>query len=251
MPSRRSRAVPSSAFLAELAALGAPAALCARLDEILIAGHPGRQDRIYHSLEHSYEVASLTARQLHSWPNVPDGRKVLLILTAALHDLDPKRKPGTPARVSGTLALLAKKGPLNRLVADLGDRFGFTLEQTAALVMATDYSAHPVEAKKKFLAFRRAHREAFGADPWIEEWGKRLAYWDKIATYLQTTPSQARRRIAGLGREFRAERRRLDGDLTELSVQFLSGLRRDALFSYLTKAERARFDAIMRELKTA
>ena len=39
--------------------------------------------------------------------------------------------------------------------------------------------------------------------------------------------------------------------LTELSVKFLSGLRREALFSYLTKAERARFDAIIRELKTA
>jgi hypothetical protein len=250
MPSRRPRAVPP-AFLAELAALGAPARLCARLDGILKKGHPGAQDRIYHCLAHSYEVAELTARQLHSWPKVPAGRKVLLILAAALHDLDPDRAPGTLARVSGTLEQFTKNASLRALIAELGARFDFTAEQTAALVMATDYSAHPGERAKKFRAFRRAHREAFGTDPWVEEWGRRLAYWDQIATYLRNTPAQARRRIAGLGRELRAERVRPESGLKGLSLTFLGGLRRDPLFAYLTRADRARFDAVVRALQSA
>ena len=249
MSSARRAAAP--AFLAELIALGAPSRLCARLNAILRKGHPGDQDRIYHSLAHSYEVAELTARELHSWPKVPAGRKVLLILAAALHDLDPERAPGTLARVSGTLEQFSKNAALRGLIADFGARFGFTGEQAAALVMATDYSAHPGERAKKFRAFRRAHREAFGADPWIEEWGRRLAYWDQIATYLRNTPAQARRRIAGLGRELRAERVRPGAGLKELSLKFLAGLRRDPLFSYLTAADRRRFDAVVRALKVS
>jgi hypothetical protein len=238
-------------FLVELAALGAPARLCARLDDLLEKGHPGDQDRIYHCLAHSHEVAGLTARQLHSWPKVPAGRKILLTLAAALHDLDPERAPGTRARVAGTLEQFSKNAALRGLIADLGALYGFTAEQAAALVMATDFSAHPAESEKKFQAFRRAHREAFGADPWIEEWGKRLAYWDKIATYLHNTPAQARRRIAGLARELRAERLCPKSGLKRPSVEFLDGLRRDPLFSYLTAADHARFDAVARGLQAA
>lgn len=249
--SPRPPSAPCPDFLEELRALGAPASLRARLKKILREGHPGDQERIYHCLAHTCEVAGLTARQLRSWPKVPAERKVLLIVAAALHDYDPERTPGTPARVSGTLDQLETSPELRALIAGFGARFGFNAEQVAALVMATDYGVRPAERHRKFLAFRRAHREAFGRDPWIEEWGRRLAYWDQIATYLHNTPAQARRRIAGLGRELRAERRKLDAGLTELSVKFLNGLRRDPLFAYLTRAERARLDALIRHLKAA
>lgn len=237
-------------MLAELRVLGAPDALCARLRKFLRARHPGPQDRIYHSLAHTYEVAGLTGQMLHKWPQVPAGRKVLLILAAAMHDVDPERKPGTPARVEATLAHLEKDPEARKLLGDFAKRFGFTPDQVGALVMATDYSARPAERKKKLKAFLSAHAEAFGDDPWIPLWGRRLAYWDQIATYLHTTPLQARKRVAGLGWELRRARalaKRPKHGLKGLSHAFLSGLMRDELFTYLTAADQHRFKRLVEE----
>src|SRR5271170_699386 len=86
-----------SDLTAELRKLGVSTHLCARLTAFLKTRHPGDQERIYHGLAHTNEVALLTAKMLHRWPKVPSDRKVLLVLSAALHDLDPDREPGTPA----------------------------------------------------------------------------------------------------------------------------------------------------------
>lgn len=233
-------------FLRELRALGAPARLCARLAAFLRARHPGDQDRIYHNLAHSCEVASLTARSLKGWPRVPGDRKVLLILAAAMHDVDPDREPCTPARVDATVEHLTRDKTARSLLKEFGARFGFTPEQVCALVMATDFAARPAERRRKIDAFQRAHRKAFGDDPFIPMWGDRLAYWDQIATYL-TPRAQARKRVAGLAREFR-NAGQLTGSMRELSKRFLSGLRRDPLFHYLPPRDRARFDELLADL---
>jgi hypothetical protein len=221
-----------------------------RLKAFLRARHPGRQDRIYHSLAHTYEVAGLTGQMLHKWPNVPAGRKVLLILAAAMHDVDPHRKPGTPARVEATLEHLETDPEARRLLNDFAEKFGFTPDQVGTLVMATDYSARPKEKRQKLKAFLKANEASFGQDPWIPEWGRRLAYWDQIATYLHTTPAEARSRVAGLGRELRRARAfagsRPEGGLRGLSHAFLSDLMRDDLFAYLAPADQARFAALVR-----
>lgn len=237
-------------FSAELRRHGVPERLCARLRGFLKARHPGDQEKIYHSLAHTQEVADLTARMLRSWPRVPSERKVLLILAAALHDVDPHREPGTPARVDATLQYLQADADARALIAEFCDRFHFTPGQVAALIMATDYSSKPKEMQAKRKAFRRAHRYAFGDDPWIEEWGRRLAYWDQIATYLQNTPEVSRRRVAGLGRELRRARAlkyRPEG-LKGLSRDFLARLRKDVLFTYLAKRDRERFDRLVKGL---
>ncbi|MBI3565860.1 MAG: HD domain-containing protein [Elusimicrobia bacterium] len=233
-------------YLRELRAFGAPARLCARLAAFLRARHPGDQDRIYHCLAHTCEVASLTARSLKGWPRVPGNRKVLLILAAALHDVDPDREPNTPARVDATLHHLTHDKTARALLKDFGARFDFTPEQVLALVMATDFAARPEERRRKIDAFQRAHRKAFGDDPFIPRWGDRLAYWDQIATYL-TPIAQARKRVAGLAREFRSAGE-LKGSMRELSKRFLSGLRRDPLFDYLPPRDRARFDDLLEDL---
>lgn len=233
-------------FLRELRAFGAPAALCARLASFLKARHPGDQDRIYHSLAHTYEVASLTARSLKGWPRVPGGRKVLLILAAAMHDVDPEREPNTPARVDATLDHLGKDKTARKLLDDFGARFEFTADQVLALVTATDFAARPEERLKKRHVFTRASRKAFGDDPWIPRWGERLAYWDQISTYL-TPRALARKRVAGLAREFRRAGV-LKGSITELSKRFLSGLRSHELFGYLPPRDRARFDDLLADL---
>src|SRR5260221_14754478 len=165
----RRRASPEPAFLKELRALGVPVELCVTLRAFLNARHPGEQSRIYHGLAHTYEVAALTARLLHSWPRVPPDRKVLLILAAALHDVDPERAPNTPARVDATLSHLESDPEARLLLLDFTALFGFTANQIAALVMATDYSPHQYEMQDKLTAFQRAHRAAFGDDPWIAE----------------------------------------------------------------------------------
>jgi hypothetical protein len=235
----------------ELRRLGVPAALVARLRAFLRARHPGRQDRLYHSLAHTHEVAALTARMLHSWPRVPKGRKVLIVLAAALHDIDPRRRAGTPARVSATLKHIRGDREARALLKELGSRFDFTPAQVSALILATDYSPHPDEMRGKRRAFEAAQRAAFGRDPWIRQWGRRLAYWDQIASYLETR-ELARRRVAGLARELRALRGpgRV-GDMNELSRRFLARLRRDALFHYLPAGDRRRFDAVLKAFAAA
>lgn len=250
MPVRRTTP-HHAAFYRELRSLGVPATLAARLRAFLRTRHPGRQDRLYHCLDHTYEVAALTARMLNSWPRVPQGRKVLLALAAAFHDIDPTRRAGTPARVEATLKHLKTDPAARRLVADFGRKFGFTLAQVSALIMATDYSPHPDEMRGKRRAFAKAQRAAFGEDPWIEQWGKRLAYWDQIGSYLGT-PALARRRVAGLTRELRALRGpgRV-ADMHALSRRFLKGLRRDELFMYLPPEDRKRFDAVLKGFSPA
>jgi hypothetical protein len=226
--------------------------MCSRLKAFLKTRHPGNQERIYHGLAHTYEVAGMTARMLHRWPKVPPERKVLLILSAVLHDLDPKRTPGIPARVEATLVYLQGDPEARRLVAEFCDRFHFTPGQVASLIMATDFSEHPGQMASKLKAFERAHRYHFGNDPWVAEWGRRLAYWDQIASYLHNTPEEIRRRVAGLAREFRrasAGKFRPKAGVRGMSFRFLSGLRRNDLFHYLNAADRARFDRLLRQFK--
>lgn len=230
-------------FIRELEALGTPRALAARLRLLLLERHPGPQERIYHGLAHSCEVAGLTARLLRSWPRVPPGRKVLLILAAALHDVDPERPPGTPARVRETLRHLQKDRETRALLREFAALNGFTPGQVRTLILATDHSPFPEEMKAKRARFLRASRGVFGDDPWIPEWGRRLAYWDQISTYLGSV-EESRRRVAGLARELRADRRRPMG-MSEISRVFLSGLRRDPLFEYLPPRDRRRFDAVL------
>lgn len=250
MPRKTPKATESVAYFDELRRLAVPARLRARLKSFLRRRHPGDQKRIYHGLAHTYEVASLTARMLHSWPRVPVERKVLIALAAALHDVDPKRAKNTPARVHATLDHLNKDREARALVADFGARFGFTPEQVGALIMSTDYSAHPEEMAHKRSAFERACRRSFGADPWVAQWGKRLAYWDQISTYLHTR-ELARSRVAGLGRELRAAGPgfRPEKGLKGLSLRFLTSLRRNPLFEYLPKGDRRRFERILADLK--
>jgi hypothetical protein len=239
-------------FLDALRALGVSAASASRVRAFLRARHPGPQDRIYHGYAHSLEVATLTARMLASWPRVPDDRKVLLVLAAALHDVDPRRAPNTPPRVENTLLLLQSDRSARTLLREFHDRFGFSSAQLAALIMATDYSPDRGEMRLKRAAFARARRAAFGRDPWIGEWGRRLAYWDQIATYLRT-PASARARVAGLARELRNENPDFHPDrgMRELSRRFLGVLRKDTLFRFLSKKDQRRFDAAADEVTRA
>jgi hypothetical protein len=225
--------------------LGAEPEFCSRLSSFLSSHHPGGASRLYHNLEHSLEVAGLTARCVGAlMPPLPPSRRVLLVFAAALHDVDPSRVPGTPPRIEATLAGLNERAAL-RLVADFGERWNFTRGQVAALILATAHDTDPQRLNEQRALFRAAARGAFPDDPEALEWGRALAYWDKAATYV-AEPELARRRVVGLARELRAAaggRGPSDAELLAGTPRFLAALRRDPLFGTLPLADRARFDA--------
>jgi len=228
-----------------LHALGAEPELCLRLSSFLSSHHPDASSRLYHNLEHSLEVAGLTARSVGALsPPLPPSRRALLVFAAALHDVDPGRVAGTPPRVEATLAGLCERAAL-RLISDFGERWNFTRGQVAALILATAHDADPLRLSNQRALFRAAARGAFPDDPEALEWGRALAYWDKAATYV-AAPELAHRRVVGLARELRAAaggRGASDGELLAGTPRFLAALRRDPLFATLPLADRARFDA--------
>jgi hypothetical protein len=254
VPVRRSSAVAPEAELWDaLRALGVPGGLAARLRRFLAARHPGDQERIYHGLAHTYEVAALTARVVRPRADIPGGRKVLLILAAALHDVDPAREPNTPPRVAGTLAHLETDPEARALLEDFGASFRFDAAQVKALIRATDYSADAGDLRVKNAAFAAAAAEAFPQEAGAVEWGRMLGYLDRIASYLDSD-DQARRRVTGLARELRGGTDRGAGPTNEemlsRSAGFLSALGADPLFALLPPGDRARFSIVAARFQT-
>lgn len=249
-PAAAEGATPAPAFRETLRRLGIPEDVTGRLEAFLAARHPGDQDAVYHGLAHSLEVPSLTARVLEGETSLEPGQKVLLILSAALHDVDPARAPGTPARVAATLEHLDADPRARRLIDEFGSRFGFTRRQVKALIMATDFSPDPAERKVQQAAFEAEAAAAFPGEPWALEWGRRLAYFDQIATYVESH-EKARVRVEGLAREMRAALQAAgrgpgptDEQVLTGSRAFLDGLRRSPFFGLLPASERDRFEEV-------
>lgn len=240
-------AAPAQAgYRGELAALGVPEALLDRLDAFLAVRHPGRADSVYHGLRHSVEVANLTGRVLRRVDRLTPGRKILLILAAALHDVDPSRPHETPPLVAGTLEHLSTDHEARRLLEDFGDFGGFTPEQVHALIMATDFDDDRLERDAKWARFVRAAESSFEGAPWVFEWGRALSFFDRVATYIVTS-DHAIGRVRGLAHELR---RRRDGDgpsdadMLEGTREFLASLRREPAFTLLSPEDRSRFESV-------
>lgn len=246
-------AAPQVFFLSTLAKLGVPEGLSARLHDFLASRHPGDQNAIYHGLGHSREVANLAAR-LVSGQDLPAEKKILLILAAALHDVDPDRAENTPARVSATLAHLDGNDEARALLLDFGGAYGFTAAQVKALIMATDFDLDPAKMKEKQDAFALAAAAAFPAEPsWALTWGKRLAFADQTSSYVGSL-AEARKRVEGLALEIRTQLQAIGkgpGPSDEIilagTYNFLSNLRKDsALFALLPPEQRENFEAVRR-----
>jgi hypothetical protein len=234
-------------FIQSLAKLGVPSSLTARLADFLATRHPGDQSRIYHGLGHSQEVADLTARILGG-QELPAEKKILLILSAALHDVDPDRTANTPARVSATIGHLDSDDEARGLLMDFGNRYGFTSAQVKAMVMATDFDMDPVKMRSKQDAFAKAAVEAFPSEPdWAVTWGKRLAFADQSSTYVGSL-ADARQRVEGLAVEIRAQLEAIGkgpGPSNEVilagTYKFLSVLKENPLFALLPTQQRQNF----------
>jgi hypothetical protein len=240
---------PPVPFVAALNRLGVPEAMTSRLLAFLDARHPGNQDLVYHGEGHSFEVAGVAARIAESSDLTAD-RKILLIFSAALHDVDPERVPGTPARVSATLSHLDSDAEAAALVAAFGSRYGFDAAQVKALIMATDFSMDPAEMKAKQDAAAVAARAAFPGEDFGLEWGRRLAFADQSATYVGDL-ALARRRVEGLAYEIRANLKAMgkEGGPTDAQIlagtsKFLGVLRNNPDFAILPSDLQDRFAAV-------
>jgi hypothetical protein len=231
-------------FTEALASLGVPGSLTARLEAFLATRHPGEQSRIYHSLGHSREVADLTAR-IVAGRDLPAEKKILMILAASLHDVDPDRTENTPARVPATLAHLDSNDEARGLLGDFANRYGFTAAQVKALILATDFAPDPVQMKEKQAAFEQAAKEAFPSEPdWALAWGRNLAFADQSATYVGTL-ADARRRVAGLAVEIRGKGAGpSDEAILAGTYKFLTVLKQNPLFALLPDEQRLNFDAV-------
>ncbi|MBI5247666.1 MAG: HD domain-containing protein [Elusimicrobia bacterium] len=237
-------------FVQALVKLGVAPELAGRLQSFLSERHPGDQDKIYHGLGHSHEVADLTAR-IVSDQSLSAEKKILLIVSGALHDVDPERSPNTPARVAATLEHLDKNDEARALLVDFGSRYGFTAAQVKALIMATDFSPDPIQMQAKQDAFSKAAKEAFPSEPeWGLNWGKRLAFADQSSTYVGSL-ADARRRVEGLAVEIRAQLEAIGkgpGPSNEVilagSYKFLTVLKQNPLFALLPAEQAANFDGV-------
>ncbi len=216
-----------------------------RLRTFLRHRHPGNLDAIYHGLARTDEVAGFTSRILQG-QDMPAGRKVLLILSGALHDIDPERVPDTPARVSATLAHLDADPEARALLADYESRYGFTTAQVKALIMATDFSMIPAEMRTKQDAFAKAASEAFPGEDFGLIWGRRLAFVDQTATYLGPV-EEAEKRVRGLALEIRAASGMLGGkgptdeQILAGTAKFLAVLRQNPEFPILSPDLQSKF----------
>jgi hypothetical protein len=137
-----------------LAALTSLGARTARADEgidrlpadVFRAGHPGRQDSVYHGVRHSLSVQSVVD-ELAKARALSDEERLFLRQVAILHDWDPDREPGTPPRVPSTLQALRDDFSGARPIAGLGGSFlkrGFgwdnlKLKMALAIIQRTEF----------------------------------------------------------------------------------------------------------------
>jgi hypothetical protein len=217
--------------------------------EFLSTRHPGRQDSIYHGLGHSNEVAGYTARVVEN-ADLAVSRKILLIFSAALHDVDPERVPDTPARVAATIKYLDENSAARGLVADFSSRYGFTPEQVGALILATDFSPDPADMKARQDKFKLAAAAAFPGEDFGLVWGKRLAFVDQSSTYLGGVEN-AKKRVEGLAVEIRTQLEAIgkgpgptDAQMLAGTGKFLAVLRQSSDFALLPSDLRKQFDAV-------
>lgn len=244
------------AYALALRRAGAPQALVERLDDWLVSRHPGEQDRLYHGLQHSRDVAGVAARLAES-AGLSGPKAALVVFAASLHDVDPERAAGSPPSVEATVRYLARDEQARELLAAFSRACGFTPGQVLALIKATDFHPDPERLKALEADFERAARASFpGEEAWALDWGRRLALADKTAAYLGT-PESSLAFVRGLAGEFRAAASaaagRPSGPSDELVAAgthgFLQPLRDSPDFARLPADLRERFDATLSYFK--
>lgn len=237
------------AFLQALSRGGIPTASLGKLAELLKTGHPGDQTQVYHGLSHSLRVANVALAVLDGPAGrgmSPQARNTLLV-AAALHDYDPSRPAGSPARVSATLETLDKDPKASALMKGLAAA-GVDPAQVKALIKYTDFHPDPaVRAQIRTDADSLSAAAFVGADAlaWAKLWGPRLAFVDQSAMYVDS-PAFARQAVVGLANELNAPADKVLAG----THNFLKPLIESPDFALLPPALQANFRAVHRYFVT-
>lgn len=243
-------------FVGALTRLGVPEALALKLASYQTSRHPGEQREVYHGLAHSQDVPAAAAQILEgpAGASLTTRQKILLIVAAAFHDIDPARAPGTPARVSATLPYLESDRDTRALLSEFERRYGFTLAQVQTLIKATDFNPDPAGQKTIQDEFQRMADASFAPEEnaWALEWGRKLSFADKSATYLGTFES-ADRQVLNLAAEIRKAVEAATGktapDRGEMMLKgshsFLKALRDSPDYAILPAALKANFEKVL------
>lgn len=206
VPDAQHQPVAEPYFVGSLTSLGVPKSLAAELADYQASRHPGDQSKVYHGLGHSQDVPGVISQIIENQPAdaMTQREKIMLILAAALHDIDPLRGQETPARVSATLTYLESDPASQKLLAEFERRYGITTPEVEALIKATDFNADAAMQKKIQEDFAERVKQAFPADQqeWAMTWGRRLAFADKSATYIGSVEA-ADRQVVNLANEVR------------------------------------------------
>lgn len=118
--------------------------------EEFLALHPGNQQSVYHSAQHSENVARVTGELAGKFD---PANKEFLQQVALIHDIDPARPPGTPARVPATLEWI------ERSRQDLMKRFNWSendVSRAKALIIRTEF---PFDDELKTNSYNGAYAE--------------------------------------------------------------------------------------------
>lgn len=170
--------------------------------------HPAaRQDRVYHGVQHSLDIRRFEYDMARG-RGVPATQARFLSEVALLHDWDPRRVPGTPARVGATLDALdadfegreslvpGKRGSILRT------RFGWNardLEIAKALIHRTTFPFDADAAKgyeQRLEALAPSDRQFV-----LQEGALLSEYADKGSTYAMRSVKRVKKATRGLASE--------------------------------------------------
>ncbi|MFH2202755.1 MAG: hypothetical protein ABIJ96_06555 [Elusimicrobiota bacterium] len=243
-------------FIRSLAYNGVPNAQIQKLADILKTQHPGDQKKVYHGLLHSKRVADTMAGVLAgpAGSKLSRAEKALLLVAAALHDVDPRRTPGTPARVSATLEYLDTDPAARALFKDLGlgDR---GRGQLKALIKFTDFNPDQAAMAQIQQDAEQMAKTYFG-EALAAKWttlGRLLAYADQTAMYLDSA-AFADSAVKGLAHEFRTMARAAtptDDMVRKGTSGFLKPLLENPFFNLLPPNLRANFQDVYAHFRRA
>lgn len=190
--------------------------------EELRAGHPAETGlATYHTLEHSLTVWKM-ARDLAQGRGLGIEETRFVAQVALLHDWDPARRPGTPARVPETLRALEDDFSARRPLLEgtkgqsvLKERFGWSEEQfkmAKAMIQRTEFpfaEQHPNPHYQTLSPVGQYEVQLAALSPkarrFVLREGALLSeYADKASFYATLPFHQALRTVGGLANEINA-----------------------------------------------
>lgn len=187
--------------------------------------------RLYHSFKHTLLVA-ITAYEIASnIENISDNDKLLLVISALLHDVDPNRSLGTPPSVTRTLEYFDEDGI--GFFDYLEDDY-ITKVKIFALILRTDFSPNPqLMGALIDKAYKYIDTNFNGTDVnpvKMKELSELLTFADKISMYTLSVDF-ATNAVEGLANEVsRFQGAKTFQEMLRGTKDFLKALKDDELF---------------------